>query len=100
PPPPPVAAPPPPHRYTLHPPSIPVLSAVTADYVADPTEIRALLRGQLLAPVRWVETVRRAIADGYDDLVELGPGQVLTGFSRRIAPDLTSTAISTPEPHR
>lgn len=86
-------------RYTLHPPSIPVLSAVTADYVADPTEIRALLRGQLLAPVRWVETVRRATADGYDDLVELGPGQVLTGFSRRIAPDLTSTAISTPEQH-
>ncbi|MEV6218348.1 ACP S-malonyltransferase [Nocardia sp. NPDC051833] len=84
-------------RCALHAPRIPVLSAVTADYVADPTEIRALLRGQLLAPVRWVETVQRAAADGYDELVELGPGQVLTGFSRRIAPDLTSTAISTPE---
>ncbi|MFI6224003.1 ACP S-malonyltransferase [Nocardia salmonicida] len=84
-------------RYTLRPPLVPVLSAVTADYVTDPTEIRALLRGQLLAPVRWVETVRRAAEDGYDELVELGPGQVLTGFSRRIVPDVSSTAISTPE---
>lgn len=85
-------------RHSLRPPTIPVLSAVTADYVTDPTEIRTLLRGQLLAPVRWVDTIRRAVADGYDDLVELGPGQVLTGFSRRIAPDLTSTALAAPEP--
>ncbi|TCJ96951.1 ACP S-malonyltransferase [Nocardia alba] len=84
-------------RSELQAPRIPLLSAVTADYVTDPTEIRALLRGQLLAPVRWVETVQRAAADGYDELVELGPGQVLTGFSRRIVPDVSSTAISTPE---
>lgn len=83
-------------RCVLRAPRLPVLSAVTADYVTDPAEIRALLRGQLLAPVRWVETIRRAAADGYDDLVELGPGQVLTGFSRRIVPDLSSSAVSAP----
>ncbi|MFI8975547.1 ACP S-malonyltransferase [Nocardia asteroides] len=83
-------------RCVLHAPRLPVLSAVTADYVTDPAAIRALLRGQLLAPVRWVETIRRAAADGYDDLVELGPGQVLTGFSRRIAPELSSSAVSAP----
>ncbi|MFI5500850.1 ACP S-malonyltransferase [Nocardia asteroides] len=83
-------------RCVLRAPRLPVLSAVTADYVTDPAEIRALLRGQLLAPVRWVETIRRAAADGYDDLVELGPGQVLTGFSRRIAPELSSSAVSAP----
>ncbi|WP_199742852.1 ACP S-malonyltransferase [Nocardia stercoris] len=83
-------------RYEFRPPAIPVLSAVTADYVTDPAEIRDLLRGQLLAPVRWVDTVRRAVADGYDELLELGPGQVLTGFSRRIAPDVASAAVSAP----
>ncbi|UGT55293.1 ACP S-malonyltransferase [Nocardia asteroides] len=83
-------------RCDLRPPHTNVLSAVTADYVTEPTEIRALLRHQLLAPVRWVETVRRAAADGYDELVELGPGQVLTGFSRRIVPALSSSAISAP----
>ncbi|MGW5383193.1 ACP S-malonyltransferase [Nocardia sp. NPDC003963] len=83
-------------RYALNPPRVPVLSAVTAGYVEDPAEIRALLRGQLLAPVRWVDTIRRAVGDGYDELIELGPGQVLTGFSRRIAPDVNASAVSGP----
>ncbi|MBF6341405.1 ACP S-malonyltransferase [Nocardia abscessus] len=83
-------------RCALRPPQIPVLSAVTADYLEDPAEIRALLRRQLLAPVRWVDTIRRAVTDGYDELIELGPGQVLTGFSRRIAPEVSSSTISAP----
>ncbi|MFF2083893.1 ACP S-malonyltransferase [Nocardia sp. NPDC058176] len=87
-------------RYALRPPRIPILSAVTADYVTEPADIRTLLRGQLLAPVRWVDTIRRAVSDGYEDLLELGPGQVLTGFSRRIAPDTPSTAVSAPAPAR
>jgi [acyl-carrier-protein] S-malonyltransferase len=83
-------------RHPLHSPQIPVLSAVTAGYVEDPAEIRSLLRGQLLAPVRWVDTIRRAVADGYNELIELGPGQALTGFSRRIAPQISSSAVSAP----
>ncbi|MFE3541649.1 MULTISPECIES: ACP S-malonyltransferase [unclassified Nocardia] len=83
-------------RCVLRAPAIPVLSAVTADYLTDPEQIRAVLRRQLVAPVRWVDTVLRAVADGYDQLTELGPGQVLTGFSRRIVPEIPSAAISAP----
>ncbi|WP_051027205.1 ACP S-malonyltransferase [Nocardia higoensis] len=83
-------------RYPLHPPQIPVLSAVTATYLTDPAEIGEVMRGQLLAPVRWVDTIRRAVEDGYDELVELGPGKVLTGFSRRIAPGVACSAVSAP----
>ncbi|MGW4125043.1 ACP S-malonyltransferase [Nocardia sp. NPDC004711] len=83
-------------RYDLRPPTIPMLSAVTADYIDDPADIRTVMQRQLLAPVRWVETIRRAVSDGYDELVELGPGQALTGFSRRIAPEVASSAISAP----
>ncbi|GAB2630590.1 ACP S-malonyltransferase [Nocardia goodfellowii] len=83
-------------RYTMRPPTIPVFSAVTADHVDDPAQIRALLRTQLVTPVRWVETIRRAVSEGYDELVELGPGQVLTGFSRRIAPSISSMTVSAP----
>ncbi|MET8426907.1 ACP S-malonyltransferase [Nocardia sp. NPDC004860] len=83
-------------RHDFRSPTMPVLSPVTADYLEDPVEIRALMRHQLVAPVLWVETIRRAVADGYDELLELGPGQVLTGFSRRIAPDVTAAAVSAP----
>lgn len=83
-------------RCILRVPAIPVLSAVTADYISEPDAIGAVLRRQLLAPVRWVDTIRRAVADGHDELIEVGPGQALTGFSRRIAPDIASSAVSAP----
>ncbi|MDV8022182.1 ACP S-malonyltransferase [Rhodococcus sp. IEGM 1330] len=75
-------------------PEIPLLSAVTADYASDPARIRSLACEQLMAPVRWVETINRAVADGYSEMLELGPGNVLTGFARRIAPQVTSTSVA------
>lgn len=83
-------------RHPLHPPLLPVLSPATAGYLRDPAATAAALRGQLLAPVRWVDTIRRAVADGYTTLTELGPGTVLTACSRRIAPDAVATAVSEP----
>ncbi|MFD4367090.1 ACP S-malonyltransferase [Rhodococcus sp. NPDC058521] len=77
-------------------PDLPVLSAVTGQYVENPADIRALLHRQIVAPVRWLDTIRHAVEDGYDRIVEIGPGKVLTGFSRRIAPDTEAFAIASP----
>jgi [acyl-carrier-protein] S-malonyltransferase len=58
-----------------------VKSAESADAIKD-----ALLR-QLVQPVRWVETVRQMVAVGVTHIVECGPGKVLAGLNKRIAPE-------------
>jgi len=68
----------------VSPPSIPVYANVTARPVRDPEEIKANLAEQVYAPVRWTETVRNLIADGFDTFVEVGPGRVLSGLIKRI----------------
>ena len=50
----------------------------------NPTDIRALLVRQLASPVRWLDTVRALAATGVTQLIECGPGKVLTGLNKRI----------------
>jgi [acyl-carrier-protein] S-malonyltransferase len=85
-------------RHHLAEPAVATYSAVSADRVETAAEARDLLRRQLAGPVRWVETLQRATCDGYQRLVEVGPGRVLTGFARRIAPSLA--VDSTGDPRR
>lgn len=65
-------------------PRIPVISNVNADYHGDADSIRAALCKQVTQPVLWQKCVERLIADGVSELVEIGPGRVLTGLMRRI----------------
>ena len=69
-------------------PSIPVLHNVDAGIARDPAAVRAALAKQAASPVRWVETVQAFVAAGVTHILECGPGQVLTGLCKRIAPDL------------
>ena len=45
------------------------------------------MAGQVSGPVRWEQTIRRMLEDGFDTFVELGPGQVLNGLVKKIAPE-------------
>jgi [acyl-carrier-protein] S-malonyltransferase len=65
-------------------PKIPVISNVDAQPHDDPEEIRQLLIRQVLQPVRWEESMRHMIAEGFDTFYEVGPGRVLRGLLRRI----------------
>ena len=69
---------------SLKPPRLRYVSAVDATAHADPAEIRDLLVRQLSSPVRWTETVRALVATGVEEVIECGPGRVLTGLNRRI----------------
>ncbi len=60
------------------------MSAVDARGHQDPEDIRKLLVRQLSSPVRWTDTVRALIAGGAAQILECGPGKVLTGLNRRI----------------
>jgi [acyl-carrier-protein] S-malonyltransferase len=75
----------------------PVVCNVDGNDVHTAAELRERLRAQLTAPVRWIDCVRRLVALGADLLVEVGPGNVLSGLARRIAPDVRTMAVSTPD---
>lgn len=69
----------------LAPLSAPLYNNVDARPVTEPDAVRDGLVRQVDAPVRWVETVERMVADGFDLFVEVGPGSVLSGLVKRIA---------------
>lgn len=66
-------------------PEIPVVANVTGDYVTTGEDIRESLVRQVSSPVRWEDSIRRMLADGYHTFIEVGPGRVLNGFLKRIA---------------
>ena len=71
-----------------HDPAWPVYSNVTTAPVTAAADARALLLRQLTSPVRWVELIRAmAAAHPGATFVEMGPGNVLTGLLKRLAPD-------------
>ncbi len=70
-------------------PAIPVLSNVTAKPLTSAAELRDELVTQLTSPVRWVDSVRAMTEGGARVFYEIGPGRVLAGLVRRIAPEAT-----------
>jgi [acyl-carrier-protein] S-malonyltransferase len=77
-------------RADFHDATIPVYANVTAKAEQKAEEIRTLLLEQLTSPVRWEESVRAMIAAGADSFVEVGPGKVLQGLVKRIAPGVST----------
>jgi [acyl-carrier-protein] S-malonyltransferase len=63
---------------------VPVIANVTARPHGDPLAIRARLVEQVTGSVRWEESIRYLLAQGFARFIELGPGTALSGFLRRI----------------
>jgi [acyl-carrier-protein] S-malonyltransferase len=76
--------------------SVPVIANVSATPVQAPEEIRTALNAQMTSAVRWEESIRRAVAMGVDTLIEVGPGNVLSGLARRIDRSLTVYTVNDP----
>jgi [acyl-carrier-protein] S-malonyltransferase len=74
-------------------PRIPVYSNVDAAPHHDPDDIRRILVAQVLQSVRWEDSMRRMLADGFDAFYEIGPGRVLTGLLKRIDRKVPCTSI-------
>lgn len=73
--------------------SVPLYNNVDARPVQAADEVRDGLVRQVDAPVRWVELVSRMVADGFDTFYEVGPGNVLSGLVRRIAPSVKTLPV-------
>jgi [acyl-carrier-protein] S-malonyltransferase len=63
-------------------PAVPVISNVTAR--AHGSDIAPRLVEQVCASVRWEESMRALLAQGFTRFIELGPGSALSGFMKRI----------------
>ena len=77
-------------KTTFNKPVCPVYQNVDAKPHTDPEEIKKNLLVQLTAPVKWTYSVENMVADGADTFVELGPGAVLQGLIKKIAPNATT----------
>ena len=72
-----------------------VISNVTAKSVSDPNEIKNLLIKQIENRVRWRESVINMIDQNTEQFIEIGPGKVLTGLTKRINKNVKSISINT-----
>lgn len=75
-------------------PRCPIYQNVAAKAITDPQEIKQNLIDQLTAPVRWTECVQAMVADGAERFVEVGPGTVLQGLVKKIAPTVEAESIA------
>jgi [acyl-carrier-protein] S-malonyltransferase len=81
-------------RVPFSTPALPVIHNVDLSTAGAPEAIRSALAAQAAGPVRWVETIRACASRGATHIVECGPGKVLTGLTKRIAPELTALPLN------
>ncbi len=75
-------------------PQIPVIHNFDVAVHASAEEIREVLAMQAARPVRWVETVQKMVEMNVTHVVEIGPGKVLQGLVKRIAPSMQALAVT------
>jgi [acyl-carrier-protein] S-malonyltransferase len=80
--------------YTFEDMDIPVVSNVTALPVKDKDSIAELLIRQVTSPVLWWDSVLKMIDLGVDTFIEIGPGKTLTGFLKKIDPNVNGYSVS------
>lgn len=77
-------------------PSIPVVHNVDLSVSQSPAAVRHALARQAASPVLWVDTMKKLADDSVTHVVECGPGKVLSGMVKRVAPGVESVALTDP----
>ncbi len=80
-------------EVTVRAPAMPVVNNIDVREAAAPDAIRDALARQVAGAVRWTEIVAHLVARGVTHVVECGPGKVLTGLNKRIAPALAGLSV-------
>ena len=63
---------------------IPVVTNVEAEVNTSKDRVKGLLVAQVSSPVRWEESMRKMVEKGVEQVLEIGPGKVLSGLMKRI----------------
>jgi [acyl-carrier-protein] S-malonyltransferase len=77
-------------KVSFHEPKLPVVANVTGKISTNSNEIKQLLVTQAANPVLWEDCVATVASYGATVSVEVGPGKVLTGFTKKIAPEIAT----------
>lgn len=64
--------------------SIPLVTNISGSYVKSKTDVKDILKRQVMSSVLWEDSIRTMIKDGVDTFIEVGPGKTLTTFIRKI----------------
>lgn len=72
---------------------VPYISNVTAEAVTDSKEIPGLLADQVSKSVRFEQSIRNLIEQGFDTFVEIGPGKTLTSFVKKTSKEVTTYRV-------
>lgn len=75
-------------------PEIPVVQNYSLAADSDPAVIKSNLVDQIFNPVPWVDTINKFAETGIRNIVEMGPGKVLSGLNKRIQPDMAVESVN------
>ncbi len=67
--------------------SIPVITNVDASATTENSDFRVKMPKQIYSSVHWTQTIEQMVSDGVEIFVEIGPGKVLAGLNKKIAPE-------------
>ena len=74
-------------------PHVPLVTNVDAKVETNPATLRDALFRQVVAPVRWLESMDLLIKQGVEKFVEVGPGKVLSGLTRQISHNVSCVNV-------
>jgi [acyl-carrier-protein] S-malonyltransferase len=80
-------------RIPVHSLNVPVVTNVEAEINTLSERVKPLLVAQVFSPVRWEESVQRMVKEGVERVLEIGPGKVLAGLTKRIDPRLETANL-------
>ena len=66
---------------------IPVITNVDAQASTESSDFRIKMPKQIYSSVHWTQTIQKMAADGVEIFIEIGPGKVLAGLNKKIAPE-------------
>ena len=76
-------------NFELNNAKLPVITNVDAEATTDAEDFRAKMPKQIYSSVHWTQTIQKMVKNGVDTFIEIGPGKVLAGLNKKIAPETT-----------